>query len=180
MENVQMHAIPRTTARTGGFSLIELMVVVAIIAILASIALPSYNEHQRKTRRAAGAACGWRGLRHGCGATVRALLHQQPDVCRGGGEHRHLRSRGADVLQRQRGQRRRQDLHGVGGAHRQAIGRQLRNAQHQPGWDQEPSHGRMLVTRAAVIRTSQKRKTRREAGFLRSLAPEVGLEPTTP
>ena len=33
MENVQMHAIPRTTARTGGFSLIELMVVVAIIAI---------------------------------------------------------------------------------------------------------------------------------------------------
>ena len=57
MENVQMHAIPRSTARTGGFSLIELMVVVAIIAILASIALPSYNEHQRKARRAAGAAC---------------------------------------------------------------------------------------------------------------------------
>lgn len=57
MENVQMHAIPRTTPRTGGFSLIELMVVVAIIAILASIALPSYNEHQRKARRAAGAAC---------------------------------------------------------------------------------------------------------------------------
>lgn len=57
MEKVQMHAIPRSTARTGGFSLIELMVVVAIIAILASIALPSYNEHQRKARRAAGAAC---------------------------------------------------------------------------------------------------------------------------
>ncbi|GAB3305922.1 type IV pilin protein [Luteimonas notoginsengisoli] len=41
----------------AGFSLIEVMVVVAIIAILASIALPSYNEHVRKTRRAAGGAC---------------------------------------------------------------------------------------------------------------------------
>lgn len=41
----------------AGFTLIELMVVVAIIAILASIALPAYTEHVRKTRRAAGAAC---------------------------------------------------------------------------------------------------------------------------
>ena len=43
--------------KQSGFTLIELMVVVAILAIIASIALPSYNEHARKGRRAAGAAC---------------------------------------------------------------------------------------------------------------------------
>ena len=36
----------------GGFTLIELMVVVAVVAILASIALPSYQESVRKSRRA--------------------------------------------------------------------------------------------------------------------------------
>jgi type IV pilus assembly protein PilE len=38
--------------RSGGFTLIELMVVVAIVAILAAIAIPAYTEQARKARRA--------------------------------------------------------------------------------------------------------------------------------
>jgi type IV pilus assembly protein PilE len=38
--------------RQHGFTLIEMMIVVAIIALLATVALPSYLEHVRKTRRA--------------------------------------------------------------------------------------------------------------------------------
>jgi type IV pilus assembly protein PilE len=35
-----------------GFTLIELMITVAVIAILAGIAYPSYQQHVRKSRRA--------------------------------------------------------------------------------------------------------------------------------
>lgn len=34
-----------------GFTLIELLIVIVIVAVLAAIALPSYQEHVRKTRR---------------------------------------------------------------------------------------------------------------------------------
>ena len=42
--------------RHSGFSLIELMVVVAIIGILAALAYPSYLDHVRKGHRAKGQA----------------------------------------------------------------------------------------------------------------------------
>ena len=44
---------PVARARAGGFTLIEVMIAVAIIGILAAIAYPSYIEHVRKSRRTA-------------------------------------------------------------------------------------------------------------------------------
>lgn len=43
---------PMRVARSTGFTLIELMVVVAVVAILGAIAYPSYQAHINKSRRA--------------------------------------------------------------------------------------------------------------------------------
>jgi type IV pilus assembly protein PilE len=43
--------------RLAGFSLIELMVALAIAAILASVAYPSYQGYLMRTKRATAAAC---------------------------------------------------------------------------------------------------------------------------
>lgn len=40
-----------TCARTRGFTLIELMIVVVIVSILMAIALPGYSLYMRKSRR---------------------------------------------------------------------------------------------------------------------------------
>jgi type IV pilus assembly protein PilE len=38
--------------RRSGFTLIELMIAIAVVAILASVALPSYNEYVMRSHRA--------------------------------------------------------------------------------------------------------------------------------
>ena len=42
----------RRVARVRGFTLIELIIVIAIVALLVAVALPSYRDHVRKSRRA--------------------------------------------------------------------------------------------------------------------------------
>ena len=48
---------PRGKPASRGFTLIELMIVVAVVAILAAVAYPSYLTHVQKTRRATATGC---------------------------------------------------------------------------------------------------------------------------
>jgi type IV pilus assembly protein PilE len=58
MSNVIMNRHDRIDGRfEWGFSLLELMIVVAIVAILAAIAVPSYTTYITKTNRAAAEGC---------------------------------------------------------------------------------------------------------------------------
>ncbi len=54
MSSVQ--SVP-VTRNQRGFTLVELMIVVAIVGILSALAYPSYQSYMQKTRRVAAAGC---------------------------------------------------------------------------------------------------------------------------
>jgi type IV pilus assembly protein PilE len=51
-DNRDMHHDPTRSPAECGFTLIELMIVVAVMAVIAMVAVPSYQDTVRKSRRA--------------------------------------------------------------------------------------------------------------------------------
>lgn len=51
------HPLAARMRATRGFTLVELMIVVAIVGILGSIAYPSYQDYIMRTNRSAAKAC---------------------------------------------------------------------------------------------------------------------------
>jgi type IV pilus assembly protein PilE len=78
-----MPRTPRPTPHARGFTLIEIMIVVAVVAILAAVALPSYQESILKGRRSEARAA------------ILDFLQQQERVMTQSGAYREVATPGA-------------------------------------------------------------------------------------